>query len=99
MPEEIERREISMRFRQAQFYVPKFYKDMFDFKDGNYFILKVINCSHTKMKHKRIQKDDVPKTEKANKFQIESSQVFAGPYAKPFKLSGKDGDIHWEEEE
>lgn len=91
MPEEIEGREISARFRQGQLYIPKFYKDMFDINEGDYFILKVINRSHAKMKHKPIQKGD--------KLQKEDSKVLADPYANQFKLRDKDDDINWEEEE
>ncbi len=97
IPEEIEGREISARFRQGQLYIPRFYKDMFDINEGDYFILKVINRSHAKMKHKPIQKVDKP--EKIDKLQKEDSKVLADPYAKPFKFSDKDDDINWEEEE
>ena len=61
MPEEIEGREISARFRQGQFYIPKFYKDMFDIREGDYFILKVINRSHASVKkrpNKNVEKKE-----------------------------------------
>ena len=61
MSEEIEGREISARFRQGQFYIPKFYREMFDIKEGDYFVLEVVKHSHAKTKYKPIQNSDLPK--------------------------------------
>ena len=64
MPEEIEGRELSARFRQSQLYIPKFYKDMFVIKEGDYFVLEVVKHSHAKTKYKPAQNSGMPTKEK-----------------------------------
>lgn len=102
MPEEIEGREISARFRQGQFYIPKFYKGMFDIREGDYFILKVINRSHANIKHKPIEKSTNSKKDEPNSSSNENrkkpSPPHAPDYIKPFKLLDEDEDT-WDNDD
>lgn len=112
MPEEIEGRELSARFRQGQIYIPKFYKDMFDIREGDYFILKVINRSHAKIKYKPIEKSTNSKTvlnkdlDKNNnpsqESSVENRKIPKNPhidYTKPFKLLDEDEESSWDKDD
>ena len=107
MPEEIEGRELSARFRQGQLYIPKFYRDMFDIKEGDYFVLEVVKHSHAKIKYKPIQNNSIPKKEKKS---FSNSQPpltvpnlmddsdFPSP-SKRFLNGNYDEETPWKEEE
>ncbi|MHB8561011.1 MAG: AbrB/MazE/SpoVT family DNA-binding domain-containing protein [Thermoplasmataceae archaeon] len=101
MSEEIEGREISARFRQGQFYIPKFYRDMFDIREGDYFILKVINRSHAKINHKPFQKGDNSRKGETSGHSNEnikgSSSSLVPDYKKPFNLTENE-ETPWDDE-
>ena len=93
MPEEIEGRELSARFRQGQLYIPKFYTGMYNIREGDYFVLKVIRHSHASNKHR------VSQNNRSN----EKSSKSEGPNFKPqeqksAKLNADDEPL-WDEEE
>ena len=99
MPEEIEGRELSARFRQGQLYIPKFYRDMFDIKEGYYFVLEVVKHSSAKTKYKPIQKSDLSNKEEKSSPPKESSNASPNPYidyTKPFKLLDEEDETPWD---
>lgn len=101
MSEEIEGREISARFRQGQFYIPKFYREMFDIREGDYFILEVVKHSHAKIKYKPVQKSEPQKREDVNTPSNEGKENTPNPYVdykKPFKLLGKEEETPWNDD-
>ena len=103
MPEEIEGREISARFRQGQFYIPKFYKDMFDIREGDYFILKVVNRSHASLKkrpnknfEKKENREDPPIPRPDLKIPNMMDDSFPKP--RPFNIGNEEEETPWGEE-
>ena len=75
---------------------------MFDIREGDYFILKVINRSHAKIKHKPVQKSEPPKREEADSSSRENNKTTPNPYVdykKPFKLLDDEDETPWDDDE
>ena len=75
---------------------------MFDIREGDYFILKVINRSHAKMKYKPSKKSDNSKRDEANSTSNENRKDVPAPYMPdyniPFKLVDDD-ETPWGDDE
>lgn len=104
---EIKGRELTVTYHQGRLYIPKSFRDMFDLKNNDILVVKIVEHSHSTQKkrlpNKDLDKNNNPSQESSvEKSSVENRKNPKNPYidyTKPFKLLDEDEESSWDNDD